>query len=104
MMRSSFERAAAGLARADGAAGFDLVLLDPPYERRPPRHRCGAAGKAADNLAALLAAAGEVIAPHAIVVLEHARRSPAPEAAGRLVRTRQVMAGDSALSFYAWRP
>jgi 16S rRNA G966 N2-methylase RsmD len=100
MIRSSFERAAHGLARADGAAGFDLVLLDPPYARRPPGR---AAGKAADSLAAILTATGEVIAPHAIVVLEHARRSAAPETAGRLVRTRQVTAGDSALSFYACR-
>jgi 16S rRNA (guanine(966)-N(2))-methyltransferase RsmD len=111
MIRSSYPRALVRLrARAAERAGpvdesafipFDLVLLDPPYEQRPPAR---AAGQAAESLAAVLAATGEVIAPHAIVVLEHARRSPAPEAAGRLVRTRQVTAGDSALSFYACRP
>ncbi len=104
MIRSSFERAAADWpARAGEAeAGVDLVLLDPPYERPPAR----TAGKAAESLAAILAATGEVIAPHGLVVLEHARRSSAtgaPEAAGRLVRTRVVTAGDSALSFYTCR-
>ena len=48
----------------------------------------------------MLAAAGVLIAPGGLLVLEHARRRPAPEAAGRLVRVRQVASGDSALSFY----
>jgi hypothetical protein len=34
------------------------------------------------------------------VVLEHARRRAAPDAAGRLARVRQVTSGDSTLSFY----
>lgn len=106
IIRSSFERAVHHFRARAGRAGtagdaFDLVLLDPPYEQRPAAR---AAGMAAESLAAVLAATGEVIAPHGIVVLEHARRSSAPEAAGRLVRTRQVTAGDSALTFYACRP
>jgi 16S rRNA (guanine966-N2)-methyltransferase len=121
MMRSGFAHAldelrAQAAERAGGAGAqapaesvgstspagpFDIVLLDPPYEQRPPAR---AAGKTAESLAAVLAATGEVIASHGIVVLEHARRSSAPEAAGRLVRTRQVTAGDSALTFYACRP
>ena len=47
-----------------------------------------------------LAAAGELLAPGGLLVLEHARRRPAPETAGRLVRVRQVTSGDSTLSFY----
>jgi hypothetical protein len=35
-----------------------------------------------------------------LLVLEHARRRPAPETAGRLVRVRQVFSSDSTLSFY----
>jgi 16S rRNA (guanine966-N2)-methyltransferase len=99
MMRSDFLRALSRLA-ARAADTFDIVLLDPPYEQRLHGR---VASQTADSLAAVLAATGEVIAPHGIVVLEHARRTAAPEAAGRLVRTRQVTAGDSALTFYACR-
>jgi len=41
-----------------------------------------------------------LIAPGGLLVLEHARRRPAPETAGRLGRVRQVTSGDSTLSFY----
>ena len=68
------------------APAFDLILLDPPYAREAP-----------DDL---LASAGEVVSPGGLVVLEHAWRDTAPARAGRLVRTRQVRAGDSALAFF----
>ena len=64
---------------------FDIVWLDPPYDEHP---------------GAVMAAADVLVAPGGLLVLEHARRSPAPETAGRLVRVRQVTSGDSALSFY----
>ena len=64
---------------------FDIVWLDPPYDE--------AAG-------AEIAAAEKLIVPGGLLVLEHARRRPAPETAGRLVRARQVTSGDSSLSFY----
>src|SRR6478672_10945253 len=64
---------------------FDIVWLDPPYDEQPD---------------ATVAAAGMLVAPGGLLVLEHARRRPAPEAAGRLVRVRQVTSGDSTLSFY----
>jgi 16S rRNA (guanine966-N2)-methyltransferase len=64
---------------------FDIVWLDPPYDEHPD---------------AAMAAAGVLIAPGGLLVLEHARRRPAPETAGRLVRVRQVTSGDSTLSFY----
>jgi hypothetical protein len=35
-----------------------------------------------------------------VLVLEHARRQTPPEAAGALVRVRQVTSGGSALAFY----
>ena len=65
---------------------FDLVLLDPPYELD------------ADEA---LAGIDALVAPGGVVVLEHARRQPAPARAGRLVRTREIAAGDSALAFYS---
>jgi 16S rRNA (guanine966-N2)-methyltransferase len=65
---------------------FDIVWLDPPYDEAPD---------------AVMEAAGVLlIAPGGLLVLEHARRRPAPETAGRLARVRQVTSGDSSLSFY----
>ncbi len=72
----------------DGA--FDLVLLDPPYDLRE-------LDQAVETAAALVGTGGRM-------VLEHSRRRASPEAAARLVRTRVLVAGDSALSFYAAAP
>ncbi len=87
IIRSSVARA---IDQLDAAAFgpyelFDIVWFDPPYDERPD---------------AVLEAAGVLIAPGGLLVLEHARRRPSPETAGRLVRARQVTSGDSALSFY----
>ncbi|MCA1560405.1 MAG: 16S rRNA (guanine(966)-N(2))-methyltransferase RsmD [Acidobacteria bacterium] len=80
----------AGLADAAArlrAGVFDVVFLDPPYG---PLELAGAL-----DAAAPFAQAGTVL------VVEHARRDPAPEHAGPFLRTRDVVSGDSALSFYA---
>ncbi|HUF47831.1 MAG TPA: 16S rRNA (guanine(966)-N(2))-methyltransferase RsmD [Vicinamibacterales bacterium] len=69
-----------------GGATFDLILLDPPYDT--------------PDLEEILAAASGRLAPGGLVVLEHSGRRAAPEAAGSVVRTRLLTAGDSALSFY----
>jgi hypothetical protein len=45
-----------------------------------------------------------VLAAAGLVVLEHARRQQPPERAGRLVRTRTLNSGDSALAFYTCQP
>jgi 16S rRNA (guanine966-N2)-methyltransferase len=82
IIRASVERAIDAL-RAQ--ARFDLVLLDPPY------------GADADGV---LVAASEIVAPGGLLVLEHARRRSAALRAGSLIRTRHVVAGDSALSFF----
>jgi len=63
---------------------FDLIVLDPPYEMNPQG--------ALTSLAPHLAAEG-------VLVLERPRRQGAPEVAG-LLRTREVVAGSSALTFY----
>src|SRR5438034_1300550 len=80
IIRGSFARA---LSDLDDIL-FDLVLLDPPYEQ---------------PIDELLAAGGRHLAPGGLLVLEHARRSTVAVAAGTLVRGRQVISGDSALSF-----
>ena len=83
MMRASVSRALADLQ----SASFDIMIFDPPYEQEPDE---------------ILAAAADRLAAGGVLVLEHARRAQAPESAGRLVRTREVISGDSALSLYSW--
>jgi 16S rRNA (guanine966-N2)-methyltransferase len=86
MMRSSID--APGLFADDR---FDLILLDPPY-----------ADEAA--IGARVARAGGWLADGGLLVLEHARRHPAPQAAGDLIRARDLVSGDSALTFYRHGP
>ncbi len=86
IIRAAADRALKLLA---GQARFDLVLLDPPYDRPP-----------SDALSGVDA----VVAEHGVVVIEHARRSPTPERAGRLGRTRELRSGDSTLTFYSCQP
>jgi len=81
IIRGDFSRAA---SLAGGA--FDLVFLDPPYERR--------------DLEADVLLAAPLVAPGGRLVVEHSRRRATPERAGALARTRRLVAGDSAVSFY----
>jgi 16S rRNA (guanine966-N2)-methyltransferase len=82
----------AGLADAAARLGgqvFDVIILDPPYAETAVAEALGAA-------AALTAAGTRVI-------VEHAKRHPAPAEHSGLRLTRTVAAGDSALSFYEHR-
>ncbi len=90
IIRSSFDRGGAGRAAPPEACGpfdipFDIVVVDPPYDHQPEQ--------VISSIAPLVAAGG-------ILVLEHSKRRHAPAAAAGLSRTRQIVAGDSALSFY----
>ena len=77
----------AGFAGAAGLNGeFDLIFLDPPYDR--------------DELSRALGAAVPLVGPETLLIVEHATRDPAPEKIGGLERTREVVQGDSALAFY----
>jgi 16S rRNA (guanine966-N2)-methyltransferase len=69
------------------AGSIDLAVLDPPYDE--------------PDLTASIAAAEPLIAPGGLLVLEHARRRPAPEQVGRLRMWRDLVSGDSALAFYS---
>lgn len=89
MARATADRAFETLIESPAFAPFDLILLDPPYELPPERALHGA-----DRL----------LAPGGWVVLEHARRVPVPEHHERLVLTRDLRSGDSALAFYTCRP
>ena len=86
IIRASVERALAHLTAVGST--FDIVVLDPPY------------GDAVEDLDAL----GSIVATGGVLVLEHASRSTTPDAIGPLARTRDLVSGDSALSFYAWPP
>jgi 16S rRNA (guanine(966)-N(2))-methyltransferase RsmD len=81
------DRALASLAR--NGAVFDLIFLDPPF-----------ADTAA--YAGVLAAVADtrLLAPDGVLVAQHDARTPLPDAAGTLTRTRLKVIGDNALSFY----
>jgi 16S rRNA (guanine(966)-N(2))-methyltransferase RsmD len=80
--------------RADAA--FDIILLDPPYDQLTSMRETGGD----KEVQAVVAAAGERLAPGGILVLEHVRRIAAPDSAGCLIRTRDLFAGDSGLAFF----
>ena len=89
IIRASAARAVEQLRRSPSFVPFDIILLDPPYDR--------AAAEALTGVEALLAAGG-------LVVFEHARRTPVPQVLGQLALTRDLVSGDSALAFYACQP
>jgi 16S rRNA G966 N2-methylase RsmD len=89
IIRASAGRALEMLRGSPSFVPFDIILLDPPYD-----HPVAVALNGLDGL----------LAPGGLVVIEHARRSEAPDAAGRLTRTRDLVSGDSALAFYACQP
>jgi len=72
-----------------GNQAFDVILLDPPY---------------ASDFHDALPHVGDIVKPDGLVILEHATRTDAPAAAGRLVRVRELKSGDSALTFYSCQP
>ena len=71
--------------RRHAGAAFDLILLDPPYDIA--------------SFEDVLAAASSVVRPDGLVVLERATRRE-PTVPSSLVRTRDVVSGDSALTFF----
>ncbi len=92
--RRGHGRAAATAHGAFGravAAPLDIVFLDPPYDQASEYVRTLTALGADDS----------VLSADALVVAEHARKSPLADVYGRLHRTRTLLQGDAALSFYA---
>lgn len=64
---------------------FDLVMLDPPYDRALP--------------GAVVASAARLLAPGGLLILEHASRTMPPFATG-VHPVRTVRSGDSSLTFF----
>lgn len=79
--------AAAILRRLPDSDPFDLVLLDPPYDVDP------------EMLTGTLRDAARLAGPGGLIVLERASRRE-PVVPDGLDRTRDVIAGDSALTFF----
>ena len=68
---------------------FDIVFLDPPYERESLyTESLSDFGKR------------QLLAENALLIMEHSKRVELPEVAGKLRRYRQLTQGDSTLSFY----
>jgi len=75
------------LVAAGAPARFTWVFLDPPYV------------KETEGVLAELSGSG-LLAPGAVVVLEHDRRNRPPESAGNLFLSDRRQYGDTELSFY----
>jgi 16S rRNA (guanine(966)-N(2))-methyltransferase RsmD len=89
VLRARVDRGLERLRALPSFEPFDIMLMDPPY------------GPDSD---APLAGADAVLAVDGVLVLEHAGRQRVPDIAGRLVRVRQVVSGDSSLTFFSHRP
>jgi 16S rRNA (guanine966-N2)-methyltransferase len=89
IMRDDAARALSNLARL--GERFAVVFLDPPY----------ASPRAAATLAAV--ETGAVLAPGAVVVVQHATKSPLPDAPGVLSLWKASRFGETTLTFYRSR-
>ncbi len=86
VMREDAARAVAAMARR--GERFAVVFLDPPY----------VSPRAAEALAAV--ATGGVLAPSAVVVLQHSTKSPPPESPGVLTTWKTSRFGETTLTFF----
>jgi len=68
---------------------IDLAFIDPPYDRKDIYK------DALDYFAQ-----APLLAPGGVLIFEHSKRQELPEAAGKLIRTRTLVQGDSVLTFY----
>lgn len=75
-----------------GAAEFDIVFLDPPYDANQ---------EYASTLGLLGGEAAIFLAAGAVVIAEHRKKEKLEARYGALERTRLLEQGDAALSFYA---
>ena len=71
------------LARIPRDAGFDVIVLDPPY--------------GLSEVAEVLDAAGRLLGPDGVIVLERATRTE-PDVPSTLTRMRDIRSGDSTLT------
>jgi len=79
------------LRRMKPGTAFDLVFLDPPYD---------AAQEYAATLGLLGGSVVGMLSPGALVIAEHRKKERLEERYGELMRTRLLVQGDAALSFF----
>ena len=79
------------LRKMTSGPAFDIVFLDPPYD---------AAEEYAGTLELLDRNHALLLAPEAVVIVEHRRKQELEDCYGQLRRTRLLKQGDAALSFY----
>jgi 16S rRNA (guanine(966)-N(2))-methyltransferase RsmD len=89
VVRAPFMRAVDRLRTSPEFVPFDVILLDPPYDL-PGTDK-------------MLRGAASLAARDGLVIFEHARRQEAPEGSPDLARIREIVSGDSSLTFYALR-
>ena len=82
----------AGLLKWLTGKPLDVIFLDPPYDDAEEYRR---------TLTMLGSAENGLLAEDALVIAEHTRKQPLLEEYGSLRRTRTLLQGDAALSFYA---
>lgn len=92
LIRGKAAPAARGLAAA--GAKFDIVFMDPPYRDR----------KALEQTLAEVAQPDGILAPDAVVVVEHSAHAAPPAAVGILIAERSRRFGEGALTFFRPRP
>lgn len=81
----------AQMARYAAHGPFDLIFLDPPYDRGWVERLLGLFGP------------GQLLSPAGLLMLEHSRREAAPAAAGNLEQVRQLTYGDTVISLFRGR-
>jgi len=74
-------------------ASADILFLDPPYRET-----------AKLGLVLDMVGRSSLLAPDAVLIVEHLSKHELPERVGRLARVRIVKQGDTALSFYRPKP
>lgn len=87
--RYAIIRAGFSGAAMRSAGSFDVLFLDPPYGGR--------------ELSQALETAAPLVLGEAVLIVEHARRDTAPAEVNGLELTRDLVQGDSVLSFYRSR-
>jgi 16S rRNA (guanine(966)-N(2))-methyltransferase RsmD len=80
------------LRKMKPGVAFDVVFLDPPYD---------AGQEYAATLGLLGGAASTLLVAGALVIAEHRKKERLEERYGELGRTRLLVQGDAALSFYS---
>lgn len=89
--RNEAERALKVLAKKEGENRFELVFLDPPYRM-----------KTADKLMEEMHSLG-LLAPEAVVLVEHASDFRYPEVFGPFVCRRLALYGETAVAIYDYQ-